>query len=66
VATRYNGIHKHQLFQMSDRRDYYINLHTQTISSTQGYAAGEMKHGPIALIGDGMPVVVIATPGQGL
>ncbi|HJX64898.1 MAG TPA: hypothetical protein VJ860_13230 [Polyangia bacterium] len=51
---------------MSDRRDYYINLHTQTISSTQGYAAGEMKHGPIALIGDGMPVVVIATPGQGL
>lgn len=27
----------------------------------EGYAAGEMKHGPIALIEDGLPVVVIAT-----
>ena len=27
----------------------------------EGYAAGEMKHGPIALIDDRMPVVVIAT-----
>ncbi|MBT7138056.1 MAG: glutamine--fructose-6-phosphate transaminase (isomerizing) [Rhodospirillaceae bacterium] len=26
----------------------------------EGYAAGEMKHGPIALIDDGMPVIVIA------
>jgi len=29
----------------------------------EGYAAGEMKHGPIALIDDGMPVVVIAPMG---
>jgi glutamine---fructose-6-phosphate transaminase (isomerizing) len=27
----------------------------------EGYAAGEMKHGPIALIDDAMPVVVLAT-----
>ena len=27
----------------------------------EGYAAGEMKHGPIALIDEKMPVVVIAT-----
>ena len=27
----------------------------------EGYAAGEMKHGPIALIDEDMPVVVIAT-----
>ena len=27
----------------------------------EGYAAGEMKHGPIALIDDGMPVVAIVT-----
>ncbi|WFU71466.1 glutamine--fructose-6-phosphate transaminase (isomerizing) [Bradyrhizobium sp. CB2312] len=27
-----------------------------------GYAAGELKHGPIALISDGVPVVVIAPP----
>jgi glucosamine--fructose-6-phosphate aminotransferase (isomerizing) len=31
----------------------------------EGYAAGEMKHGPIALIDDGLPVVVIATQGKG-
>jgi glucosamine--fructose-6-phosphate aminotransferase (isomerizing) len=31
----------------------------------EGYAAGEMKHGPIALIDDGIPVVVIAPKGKG-
>ncbi len=31
----------------------------------EGYAAGEMKHGPIALIDDGVPVIVIA-PSDGL
>ena len=30
----------------------------------EGYAAGEMKHGPIALIDERMPVVVIATRGS--
>ena len=30
----------------------------------EGYAAGEMKHGPIALIDESMPVVVIATRGS--
>ena len=29
--------------------------------STDAYAAGEMKHGPIALLQDGTPVVVVAT-----
>ena len=29
----------------------------------EGYAAGEMKHGPIALISPGMPIVVINSPG---
>ena len=29
----------------------------------EGYAAGEMKHGPLALIEDGMPVIVLAPPG---
>jgi glucosamine--fructose-6-phosphate aminotransferase (isomerizing) len=31
----------------------------------EGYAAGEMKHGPIALIDDGLPVAVIAPRGPG-
>jgi glucosamine--fructose-6-phosphate aminotransferase (isomerizing) len=29
----------------------------------EGYAAGEMKHGPIALIEPGVPIVVVATQG---
>jgi glucosamine--fructose-6-phosphate aminotransferase (isomerizing) len=28
----------------------------------EGYAAGELKHGPIALIDEGVPVVVVAPP----
>ena len=28
----------------------------------EGYAAGEMKHGPIALIDENVPVIVIAPP----
>ena len=31
----------------------------------EGYAAGEMKHGPIALIDDDVPVVVLAPKGPG-
>jgi glutamine---fructose-6-phosphate transaminase (isomerizing) len=30
---------------------------------TEAYAAGEMKHGPIALLDNGSPVVVVATDG---
>jgi glucosamine--fructose-6-phosphate aminotransferase (isomerizing) len=30
----------------------------------EGYAAGEMKHGPIALIDDAVPVIVLAPPGD--
>ena len=29
----------------------------------EGYAAAEVKHGPIALIDEGLPVVMIATQG---
>ncbi len=32
----------------------------------EGYAAGEMKHGPIALIDEDVPVLVIATRGSNL
>ncbi len=30
----------------------------------EGYAAGEMKHGPIALIDDAVPIIVIAPTGE--
>ena len=32
----------------------------------EGYAAGELKHGPIALIDEDMPVIVIAPAGRGV
>jgi len=35
-------------------------------TSTRGLAAGEMKHGPIALIDDGLPVVIHRDQGQRL
>lgn len=31
---------------------------------TEAYAAGEMKHGPIALLSEGSPVVVVGTDGR--
>jgi glucosamine--fructose-6-phosphate aminotransferase (isomerizing) len=31
----------------------------------EGFAAGELKHGPIALIEDGVPVIVVVPPPQG-
>ncbi|MGV1004144.1 MAG: glutamine--fructose-6-phosphate transaminase (isomerizing) [Candidatus Nanopelagicales bacterium] len=31
----------------------------------EGFAAGELKHGPIALIEDGLPVIVVVPPPQG-
>ncbi len=31
---------------------------------TEAYAAGEMKHGPIALLEEGSPVLVVATDGD--
>jgi glucosamine--fructose-6-phosphate aminotransferase (isomerizing) len=32
----------------------------------EGYAAGEMKHGPIAIIDKGMPVLVVATTSKAI
>ena len=32
----------------------------------EGYAAGELKHGPLALIDKGIPVVVLLPPGDNL
>lgn len=37
-----------------------LKLKEITYIHAEGYAAGEMKHGPIALIDEGVPVVVVA------
>jgi glutamine---fructose-6-phosphate transaminase (isomerizing) len=38
-----------------------LKLKEISYTATDAYAAGEMKHGPIALLGEGTPVVTIAT-----
>jgi glucosamine--fructose-6-phosphate aminotransferase (isomerizing) len=37
-----------------------LKLKETSYIHAEGYAAGEMKHGPIALVDDGVPVVVLA------
>jgi glucosamine--fructose-6-phosphate aminotransferase (isomerizing) len=41
-----------------------LKLKEITYIHGEGYAAGELKHGPLALIDDGVPVVVVAPPGK--
>src|SRR5581483_5074789 len=38
-----------------------LKLKEISYSPTEAYSAGEMKHGPIALLDEGTPVVVVAT-----
>src|SRR4029453_6249461 len=38
-----------------------LKLKEISYTATDAYAAGEMKHGPIALLGEGTPVVTTAT-----
>ena len=37
-----------------------LKLKELSYTHAEGYPAGEMKHGPLALIEDGMPVIVLA------
>lgn len=41
-----------------------LKLKEITYIHGEGYAAGELKHGPLALIDDGVPVVIILPPGE--
>ena len=41
-----------------------LKLKEITYIHGEGYAAGELKHGPLALIDDGIPVVAIVPPGK--
>jgi glucosamine--fructose-6-phosphate aminotransferase (isomerizing) len=69
VAARYKGARD---FLFLGRGTNYpialegaLKLKEISYIHAEGYAAGEMKHGPIALIDDGIPVVVIAPRGRG-
>lgn len=41
-----------------------LKLKEITYIHGEGYAAGELKHGPLALIDDGVPVVAVVPPGK--
>ncbi|MEN4018067.1 MAG: glutamine--fructose-6-phosphate transaminase (isomerizing) [Methanobacterium sp.] len=41
-----------------------LKLKEVTYIHGEGYAAGELKHGPLALIDDNVPVVAVAPPGK--
>jgi glucosamine--fructose-6-phosphate aminotransferase (isomerizing) len=41
-----------------------LKLKEITYIHGEGYAAGELKHGPLALIDDGVPVVAVVPPGE--
>lgn len=41
-----------------------LKLKEITYIHAEGYAAGELKHGPLALIDDGIPVVAVSPPGK--
>jgi len=41
-----------------------LKLKEVTYIHGEGYAAGELKHGPLALIDDDVPVVAVAPPGK--
>ena len=41
-----------------------LKLKEITYIHGEGYAAGELKHGPLALISEGVPVVAVVPPGK--
>ena len=41
-----------------------LKLKEITYIHAEGYAAGELKHGPLALIDEGVPVVAVVPPGK--
>ena len=41
-----------------------LKLKEITYIHAEGYASGELKHGPLALIDDGVPVVAVVPPGK--
>ena len=49
--------------RLSHRHGRALKLKELSYIHAEGFAAGELKHGPIALIDRGVPVIVVAPPG---
>jgi glucosamine--fructose-6-phosphate aminotransferase (isomerizing) len=63
-----DGVHKNEFFLYLGRHvglpvalEGALKLKEISYIATDAYAAGEMKHGPIALLNENTPVVVVAT-----
>ncbi|EXJ23445.1 Glucosamine--fructose-6-phosphate aminotransferase [Alkalibacterium sp. AK22] len=69
LASEYLSISRNA-FYIGRGMDYHVSLEAalklKEISyvQTEGFAAGELKHGTIALIEDGTPVIAIVTEGK--
>lgn len=67
IAATYLAADKRNAFFLGRNMDYYVCLEgalkLKEISYIQaeGFPGGELKHGPIALIEDGTPVIALAT-----
>ena len=68
LSKRYNFMHN--AFYLGRGFSYPIALEGAlklkeiTYVHAEGYAAGELKHGPLALISEDMPVIVVIPPGD--
>ena len=68
LSKRYNFAHN--AFYLGRGFSYPIALEGAlklkeiTYVHAEGYAAGELKHGPLALINEDMPVIVVIPPGE--
>ncbi|MBR6024452.1 MAG: glutamine--fructose-6-phosphate transaminase (isomerizing) [Methanobrevibacter sp.] len=68
LSKRYNFVHN--AFYLGRGFSYPIALEGAlklkeiTYVHAEGYAAGELKHGPLALINEDMPVIVVIPPGD--
>ena len=63
-AERDNWLYLGRGYQHPVALEGALKLKEISYIHAEGLPAAEMKHGPIALIGDGMPVVFIATQGS--
>jgi len=68
IAQKYKNVHDFFFigrgFSFPTAMEGALKLKEITYIHAEGYAAGELKHGPLALIDDEVPVVAVVPPGK--
>lgn len=68
IAQKYKNVHDFFFigrgFSYPTAMEGALKLKEITYIHAEGYAAGELKHGPLALIDDEVPVVAVVPPGK--